>query len=150
MKRYSCKQDWDKVRKVFPQDKSLWPLTNSVLSKKFNVSIAFIQRLRVEHGIPFATRIDRLLPAEVLKNENTMIASYEFGEFRGFSNQSQPWLAAKFNVPVSRVAVIQKELKVLANPTLILTKKNQTGAPKGCADLMKLMHTWICKPMVRQ
>ena len=149
-KKIGCRKDWDNARKVFPENKNLWPLTNSVVGKKLQVSFAFIQRLRVKHGIPFATRKGRLPPAEVLKNERALIASYEFGEFRGFSNQSQPWLSAKFNIPVARIGVLQSEYKVLANPTRIAIKANQTWAPDGYEDLMILMHTWICKLIVSQ
>lgn len=150
MKRPSCKKDWDKARRVFPYDKKLWLVTNPIVAKKMNVSVAFIQRLRVEHGIPFADRIDRLPKAEIARNEKNMIESDEFGEFRGFSNKSQPWLSARFNVPISRVGVIQKELNIETNPSYISKKLSRTVAPKGCADLMVLMHTWICQPMFRQ
>ena len=150
MKKPSCKKDWDAARRIFPYDKELWPLPNVVVAEKLNVSLAFIQRLRVTHGIPFATRIDRMPPADILENENALVASNEFGCFRGHSNKSQPWLAAKFNVPISRIAVLQSEHKVITNPNLISARKSRTVAPKGCADLMKVMHTWICKPMVSQ
>ena len=55
MKKISCQEDWDNARKVFPEDKNLWPLTDAVVGKKLKVSMTFIQRLRAQHNIPKST-----------------------------------------------------------------------------------------------
>ena len=96
-KKMGCRKDWDNARKVFPADKSLWPLKDAAVGAKLKVSMAFIQRLRAKHNIPLS--IIRTVPTK---------------------------------------------------PIRITTNKNRTWAPKGCDDLMKLMHTWICKPMLSQ